>query len=171
MFENYISENTATSSRGQWGNGRHFADDIFKCIFLNKNAWISTKISLKFVSGVPINDIPALVQIRTWHLPGDKPLSEPIMVRLPTHICITRPQWVKDLSTWNHLYMYQHICAIGKQQNTYLLSKIFSPDLLTYGPAHCRDYISIATGYATDTAYMYILRALSIVLFHNNFFP
>ena len=30
-------------------NGRHFADDIFKCIFLNENKQISIKISLKFV--------------------------------------------------------------------------------------------------------------------------
>ena len=30
-------------------NGRHFTDDIFKCIFLNKDAWILIKISLKFV--------------------------------------------------------------------------------------------------------------------------
>ena len=30
-----------------------------------------------------------------WRRPGDKPLSEPMMVRLPTHICVTRPQWVK----------------------------------------------------------------------------
>ena len=30
-----------------------------------------------------------------WRRPGDKPLSGPIMVRLPTHICVTRPQWVK----------------------------------------------------------------------------
>ena len=29
--------------------GRHFADNIFKCIFLNENAWIALKISLKFV--------------------------------------------------------------------------------------------------------------------------
>ena len=29
--------------------------------------------------------------------PGDKPLSEPMMVRLSTHICVTRPQWVNDL--------------------------------------------------------------------------
>ena len=28
--------------------------------------------------------------------PGDKPLSQPMMVRLLTHICITRPQWVKN---------------------------------------------------------------------------
>ena len=30
-----------------------------------------------------------------WRCPGDKPLSEPKMVSLPTHICVTRPQWVK----------------------------------------------------------------------------
>ena len=31
--------------------------------------------------------------------PGDKPLSEPMVVRLPTHICVTRPQWVKPFYT------------------------------------------------------------------------
>ena len=75
-------------------NGRHFADDVFKCIFLNENVWISLKISLKFVPKGPINNIPALVQIMAWRRPGDKPLSEPMMVSLPTHICVTRPQWV-----------------------------------------------------------------------------
>ena len=29
-----------------------------------------------------------------WCRPGDKPLSEPMTDRLPTHICVTRPQWV-----------------------------------------------------------------------------
>ena len=75
-------------------NGRHFADDTFKPIFLNENIRISIKISQKFVPKVPINNIPALVQIMAWRRPGDKPLSEPKMVRLPMHICITRPQWV-----------------------------------------------------------------------------
>ena len=42
-------------------NGRHFADDIFKCIFLNENVWISIKILLKFVPEGPINNIPAFV--------------------------------------------------------------------------------------------------------------
>ena len=41
-------------------NGHHFADDIFKCIFLNEIVWISNKISLKFVPKGPINNIPAL---------------------------------------------------------------------------------------------------------------
>ena len=61
-------------------NGRHFPEDIFKCIFLNENVWISLKISLKFVPMVRINNIPALVQIMAWHRPGGKPLSEPMMV-------------------------------------------------------------------------------------------
>ena len=73
-------------------NGRNFADDTFKCIFLNENISISIKISLKFVPNGPINNIPALVQIMAWRRPGDKPLSEPMMVNLPTHICVTRPQ-------------------------------------------------------------------------------
>ena len=30
-----------------------------------------------------------------WRRPGDKPLSEPRMESLLTHICVTRPQWVK----------------------------------------------------------------------------
>ena len=76
-------------------NGRHFADDIFKCIFLNENVWIPIKISLKFVPKGPINNIPSLVKIIAWRRPGDKPLSEPMMVSLTTHICVTRPQWVK----------------------------------------------------------------------------
>ena len=74
-------------------NGRHFADAIFKWIFLNENVWIPIKFSLKFVPQGPINNIPALVQIMAWRRPGDKPLSGPMMVRLPTHICVTRPQW------------------------------------------------------------------------------
>ena len=47
-------------------NGRHFADNIFKCIFLNENVWIPIKISLKFFPKGPINNIPALVQIMAW---------------------------------------------------------------------------------------------------------
>ena len=77
-------------------NGRHFADDIFKCIFVNENVWIPIKMSLKFVPKGPINNIPALVQIMAWRRAGNKPLSQPMMVELPTHICITRPQWVKS---------------------------------------------------------------------------
>ena len=82
-------------------NGRLFADDTFKGIFLNENIRISIKISLKCVPKGLINNIPALVLIMAWRRPGDKPLSEPMMVRSLTHICVTRPQWVKWIAeTW-----------------------------------------------------------------------
>ena len=55
-------------------NGRHFPDDILKCIFLNDYVWISIKISLKFVPKGSFNNIPALLQIMAWHQPGNKPL-------------------------------------------------------------------------------------------------
>ena len=47
-------------------NGRHFADDIFKRIFLNENIWIPIQISLKFVPEGSINNIPSLVQTMAW---------------------------------------------------------------------------------------------------------
>ena len=84
-------------------HGRHFADDTFKRIFLNENVWISLKISLNYAPKGPINNIPALVQIMAWRRPGDKPLSEPMVIRLPTHICVTRPQWVNNLSLFTAL--------------------------------------------------------------------
>ena len=49
---------------------------------------------MMFVSKGPFNNIPALVQVTAWRHPGDKPLSEPMVVSLLTHLCITRPQWV-----------------------------------------------------------------------------
>ena len=73
-------------------DGRRFPDDTFERIFLNENIIILIKISLKFVPYGPINNIPALVQIMAWRRSGDKPLSEPMVGRLPTHICVTRPQ-------------------------------------------------------------------------------
>ena len=75
-------------------NGRHFADEILKYIFLDENVWIAIDISLRIVPKGSINNFPSLVQIMAWRRPGDKPLSEPMMVRLPTHICVTRRQWV-----------------------------------------------------------------------------
>ena len=93
-------------------HGRHFPDDVFKCIFLNEIVWTSIQISLKFVPKGPIDNIPALFQIMAWRRPGDKPLSEPMLIILLTHICVTRPQWVnrthddknKMFKKWLHVY-------------------------------------------------------------------
>ena len=87
-------------------NGRYSADDIFKCIFMNGNVWIVIKMSLNFFSKGRSNNIPAVVQIMAWRRPGDKPLSEPIMVRLPTHICVTRPQYFRQ-QYFRHRYYCQ----------------------------------------------------------------
>ena len=50
------------------------------------------------VPKVRINNIPALVQIMAWCRWGNKPLSEPMMVSLLTHICVPRPWWVNQIS-------------------------------------------------------------------------
>ena len=42
-------------------NGRHFADDIFRFIFVNEKFCILIKISLKYVPKGPIDNNPALV--------------------------------------------------------------------------------------------------------------
>ena len=80
--------------------GRDKMADFFRTTF--SNAFSSMKMCEfrlnfhfhKFVSKDPINNISALVKIMAWRRPGDKPLSEPMMIILLTHICVTRPQWV-----------------------------------------------------------------------------
>ena len=85
---NYLDRCSALT---HWG--RNKMDAISQMTFSNTfDDWMSLEISLKFV----INKIPALVKIMVWRRPGDKPLSEPMMVSLQTHICVTRPQWVKS---------------------------------------------------------------------------
>ena len=75
--------------------GRHFADNLLKCIFLYENVWILIKILLNFVPLGPIYNIAALIQIMAWRRPGGKPLSEAMVVTLPRQICVTRPQcWI-----------------------------------------------------------------------------
>ena len=78
-------------------NGRHFADDFFRCIFFKENTCISINISLKFVPKSHINTILALVLIMAWRRPGDTPLSESMIVSLLTHKRVTQPRWVKTV--------------------------------------------------------------------------
>ena len=73
-------------------NGRHFADDIFNCIFVNEKFRILIKNSLKFVPRRPIDNNPALVQIMACRLFGADSL---------THICGIRGRWVKS-NHWNN---------------------------------------------------------------------
>ena len=46
-----------------------------------------------------------------WRRSGDKPLSEPMIISLPTHVCVTRPQWVKVASSAGNdsAHMQRHV--------------------------------------------------------------
>ena len=91
-------------------------DAIWQTTFSNAFSWMKMFefllnfhwVLFKFVPTGQINNIPALVQIMAWRRPGDKPLSEPMMVSLPTHICVTRPQWVNASNglSVHHDYWY-----------------------------------------------------------------
>ena len=78
--------------------------------FLEWYVWIPIEISLTFVPMGSINNNPALFQIIAWRRPGDKPLSEPMMVSSLTHICVARPQWVNArvitplLIHWSYIF-------------------------------------------------------------------
>ena len=71
----------AVISPGQ--NGRCFADDILKHIFMNENVEIWIQISLKLVSKGQIDNKAALVQVMAWRLFGAKPLPEPMLIQFP----------------------------------------------------------------------------------------
>ena len=61
--------------------------------------WILISILLKFVPRISVNNIPATIEIMAWRRPGDRQLSEPMMVSLLTNICVTQTQWVNSGQT------------------------------------------------------------------------
>ena len=118
-----------------------FPDDIFKCIFLFENVWIWIKISLKFVPKVRIINIPALVQIMAWRRIGDKPLSEPMMVNLLTHFCVTQPQWANHPNGFPRSFSTD--CYVVVSMITTLMYvfgfKIYDNDEYSICPHHAYD--------------------------------
>ena len=61
-----------------WTKGHHFADDIFRCIFVNEKFCILITTSL-FVPEGPFDNNPTLIKIMAWRRIGDKPLSETML--------------------------------------------------------------------------------------------
>ena len=98
-------------------NGYHFPENIFKCIFLNENVWISLKVLLKYVSQDPFNNIPALVQMVAWCRPGDKPLSEPCMCHSASMIQTARSYFAKFLMGLAKSAFYEYLTNIHPHQN------------------------------------------------------
>ena len=148
---------------------------------LNEKVWISVKISLKFIPKGP-----ALLQIMAWCQPGNKPLSESMMVSLPTHICPTRPQWVYVISVVyfiivnpysTYILIWGVIKIFQQQKHSFILYHrplyadkhsfiyIIDPSMLTntalyhrplYADKHSFIYI-IDPSMLTDTALFYIV--------------
>ena len=63
-------------------------------------------ISFKFVFNGPTDKKSSLVQVRSWHHTGNKPLPEPMMTGFTENTCITRPQCVNA-----RLWYLQSICS------------------------------------------------------------
>ena len=84
-----------------WGQDKMAAvsQTTISNVFFNENTRMSIEISLKFIHKGSINSIPALVQIMAWCRLGDRPLSEPMLVCSPTHICDFRPQFSESIDS------------------------------------------------------------------------
>ena len=127
-----------TLSPGQDGHlfgGRHFQikNSSMKSFYLDK------KNSLKFITKCPINNIPPLVQIMAWRRPGDKPLSEPMMVTFTDAFmrhsaALSKPLW---------LLRYTPI-------KNYVIEDLFSPLRDTIDPISSQSTKSIAMQSSSD---------------------
>ena len=84
--------------------------DISQTTLSNSFSWMKMlEFWLKFhwssFLRVQLTNIPAVVQIIAWRRSGDKPLSEPVMVSLMMHLCVTRPHWV-NITDSNSKYIF-----------------------------------------------------------------
>ena len=83
-------------------NGHDDLYIVFVCVFIYSFVNLIfpvTNIDMMFIfPKILINDRGAFcehpVWVMAWLRPGHNPVSKPMMVRLPTHICVARPQWV-----------------------------------------------------------------------------
>ena len=94
----------------------HFLE--WKCMFVS--------------SGGPVDNIYVLFQILIWRRPGDNRFSEPMMISLLTHICVTQPQWVNGwlmlLVVFHELY---HLAKPGAR-----LTKAYGFTIERYRNSH-----------------------------------
>ena len=92
-------------------NGRHFVDDISRCIFVK--FCILIKISLKFVPMSPINNIPALV-LDNGSAPNRRQAiiwtdADPIHWRIYVSLGgdeLTLTSWMKKKTQWKCIYKF-----------------------------------------------------------------
>ena len=116
-----------------WQNGRHFADDTFRRIFLSENLRISLIFHWSYFPKGPINNIPALVQIMAWRRVGDKPLSEPMLTQI---------QWrIYALVWFKYIFLQLLLCntkSVTWRWNKYVISYAQMTGKITYFITHNR---------------------------------
>ena len=108
-------------------DGLHFAYEILKCTFLNEICCILIKISVKCVHKGPIDNNPAFVQIMAWRRKATSHYLNQSWPRLLTHICVSRPQWVKCARHVEQL----NVCCWEKRSLDHIESPI--PYILSRG--------------------------------------
>ena len=104
-------------------NGRHFANDLFKRIFVNEKVRIFVQISLKFILECPINNNQHWFR---WWLGAKKATSHYLnqwWSSLLMHIWVTRPQWVKSPDTTSCGMINFNIYNTCNNKKTIMISK------------------------------------------------
>ena len=97
----WIHKLVNSSTPGQ--NGRQFADDIFKCVFMNEKFCILIQVSLKSVLKGPIDNTIAF-RVMAWCRTGHKPLPELMLTRFTDAYMRhdARRRWVKSIGEMLH---------------------------------------------------------------------
>ena len=75
-------------------NGRHFLDDFSNAFSWKKIYEFQLRFNFFRSLCLRVQLLTFRHRLRQWLGAGDRPLSGPMLVSLPTHICITRLQWV-----------------------------------------------------------------------------
>ena len=78
-----------------------------------------------------------------WYRPGNKPLSETMLVDLLTHICVIQHQWVK---TQFHDFQSDNLYVFCKQQPTLVFSLYVSIPYRMQSTSHTSFAISAVPG-------------------------
>ena len=100
----YQRQTCHTDFLTHWGRDKMV--DISQTIFSSAFSWMKMyEFRLRFhwnlFPRVQFTIFQHLVLIMAWRRQGDKPLSEPMVASLLTHICVARPQWV-DINCKTH---------------------------------------------------------------------
>ena len=128
----------------KWFLSTHWDQDkmatIFQMTFSNAFSWMKIywfllRFHWSLFPKCPTENIPALVQIMAWHWSGDRPLSEPMMVSLLMHICVTLPQWVNTLRQRSNVcYFADDILNCIMFNTKALISIKMSLTIVPWGP-------------------------------------